>query len=143
MKAAAAADLAEDDVAYLTQLGLVRGHLDVGMDLYRQGERAAAEPHMAHPPEELYQPLEPALAARGAPAFEEQLEELEHLVEQGASVDRVETAYRKALDGVSAAEAAVPEAVRAIPPSTSRSWSIWYARRPTNTPQRSMTMARS
>jgi hypothetical protein len=85
------------------------------MDLYRQGERAAAEPHMAHPTKELYQPLEPALAARGAPAFEEQLEELEHLVEQGASVDRVEAAYRKTLDGVSAAEAAVSEKTQADP----------------------------
>jgi hypothetical protein len=102
-------------VAYLTQLGLIRGHLDVGMDLYRRGERAAAEPHMEHPAEELYEALEPALEARGAPAFEKQLEELEHLVEEGASLDQVETAYRRALDGVSVAEAVVPEAVRADP----------------------------
>ena len=111
----AAAKLAEDDVAYLTQLGLVRGHLDVGMDLYRQGERAAAEPHMEHPAQELYKALAPALEARGAPGFEEQLEQLEHLVEQGAPVDRVEAAYRSVLDGVSAAEASVPEAGRADP----------------------------
>ncbi len=109
----AAANLAADDVAYLTQLGLVRGHLDVGMDLYRQGERAAAEPHMEHPAKELYEALEPALQTRGAAAFEEQLEELEHLVEKGAPVDQVEAAYREVIEGVSAAEGAVPEAARA------------------------------
>ena len=114
-EAGLAAKLADDDVAYLTQLGLIRGHLDVGMDLYRRGERAAAEPHMEHPAEELYEALEPALEARGAPAFEKQLEELEHLVEEGASLNQVETAYRRALDGVSVAEAVVPEAVRADP----------------------------
>ena len=107
--------LAEDDVAYLTQLGLVRGHFDVGMELYRQDERAAAEPHMAHPTKELYQPLVPALAARGAPGFEEQLAELEHLVEQGAPVEQVDAAYQRVLEGVGAAEAAVPEASRADP----------------------------
>jgi hypothetical protein len=109
----AAVHLAEDDGAYLTQLGLVRGHLEVGMDLYRQGEHAAAEPHMAHPAEELYEALEPALEARGAPSFEEQLEALDHLVEKAAPVDEVEAAYRKVLEGVSAAEASVPEASRA------------------------------
>ena len=93
----------------------MRGHLGVGMDLYHQGARTAAMPHMAHPTDELYQALAPALAARGAPGFEEQLEELERLVEQSASVDRVEAAYRRTLEGVSAAEAAVPEATRADP----------------------------
>jgi hypothetical protein len=45
-------------------------------------------------------------------AFEEQLESLEQLVEQGAPLDRVEAAYKAAQDGIETAEAAVPEAQR-------------------------------
>jgi hypothetical protein len=41
-------------VAYLTHLGLVRGHLGVGVDLYREGAQDAAQTHMKHPGDELY-----------------------------------------------------------------------------------------
>src|SRR6187399_1890325 len=49
---ARSADAGVDNVAYLTHLSLIRGHLEVGMELYRQGEHKAAEPHMKHPIEE-------------------------------------------------------------------------------------------
>jgi hypothetical protein len=110
--AAKAVDLSTDDVAYLTQLGLMRGHLEVGMELYRQGEQKAAAPHMEHPIEELYDPLEPALEKRGAAEFKKQLEALERLVADGAPLDQVEAAYKAALSSVGAAEKAVPEAKR-------------------------------
>jgi hypothetical protein len=109
---ARSADAGVDNVAYLTQLSLIRGHLEVGMELYRQGEHKAAEPHMKHPIEELYDPLEPAFQKRGAPEFEDKLEALAKLVTEGAPVGRVEAAYQDALDGIGAAEAAVPAATR-------------------------------
>jgi hypothetical protein len=98
-----------DDAGYLTQLGLMRGHLEVGMELYRQGERKAAEPHMKHPIEELYEPIEPALEKRGAPSFEDKLEALAKLSSNGAPVDQVEAACQDALAGIAAAEAVTPE----------------------------------
>ncbi len=82
------------------------------MDLYRQGERKAAETHMERPIEVQYKALEPALEKRGAAGFEAPLEALEKKVEQGAPVDQVEAAYQQALAGIAAAEAAVPEAKR-------------------------------
>jgi hypothetical protein len=111
-EAAREIDPGTDDVAYLTQLGLMRGHLEVGMDLYRQGEHEAALPQMENAIEEIYEPLEPALDKRGVAAFEEQLESLEQVVEQGAPLERVEAAYEEAQNGIETAEATVPEAER-------------------------------
>ncbi len=105
-------DLGTDDIAYLTQLGLMRGHLEVGIDLYRQREQKAAEPHMGHPIEELYGALEPALQQRGVSGFKDRLEALEKLTRGGAPLEPVEAAHRAALAGIEAAEAAVPEARR-------------------------------
>ncbi len=90
----------------------MRGHLGVGMDLYRQGEQAAAAAHLGQPLEELYRGLEPAIGERGVAGFEAPLEALGKAVADGAPVDRVEAAWRDALNGIAGAEAAVPEAER-------------------------------
>jgi hypothetical protein len=95
----------------------MRGHLDVGMDLFRQGEQEAATPHVEHPTKELYEALEPAFEKRGAAGFEEQLATLEKLVEEGAPADQVEAAYREVLSAIEAAEATVPEAERLALPT--------------------------
>lgn len=87
------ADLTRDDVAYLTQLGLVSGHLNVGVDLYRAGARDAARSHMKHPGDELYAALKPAFTARNVRGFEDGLERLATTVEKGAPVAEVEAAY--------------------------------------------------
>jgi hypothetical protein len=86
-------DLARDDTDYLTQLGLVKGHLDVGVDLYRLGDKAAARTHMKHPGDELYAALEPAFAARRAVPFADALARLSDLVERGAPVAEVDAAF--------------------------------------------------
>ena len=96
-------DLATDDVAYLTQLGLVRGHLNVGYDLFRQGDKAAARSHMKHPGDELYAPLVPAFKARRAPAFDAALSRLATLVEGGAPQPEVDAAYAELEAGIAAA----------------------------------------
>jgi hypothetical protein len=104
---AAAANLSRSDAAYLTQLGLIRGHLNVGVELYRVGERQAAATHMKHPDDELYAALKPALAKRGAPRFERELHALAQRVEKNADPAQVETAYRGLLAAVAKAEAVV------------------------------------
>ena len=92
--------MTSDDAAYLTQLALIRGHLTVGTDLYREGARKAAATHMKHPEDEIYEDLEPALEARGVAGFEEELEALADLVTADAPVGEVEAAYEKLLQGI-------------------------------------------
>jgi hypothetical protein len=103
----AAADLTRSGSAYLTQLGLIRGHLDVGVELYRVGELHAATTHMKHPDDELYAALKPALAKRGAPGFEKELQALAATVAKHASPARVDAAYRTLQAAIGRAEAAV------------------------------------
>lgn len=103
------ASLAQDDAAYLTQLGLIRGHLNVGVDLYRNDHAAVAQTHMKHPGAELYTALKPALAARNAAGFADELEMLAARVEARAPLAEVEAAFatvQKALDAAAASVSA-------------------------------------
>jgi len=100
---AAAAAPATDDTAFLTQLALIRGHLDVGVELYRRGAVAAAKTHMKHPEDELYADLAPAFAARHVAGFKDSLERLAGLVEAGAPVAQVEAAYADLLRAIDTA----------------------------------------
>lgn len=102
--AGGAADLASDDVAYLTQFGLVRGHLRVGVELYRQSAVAAAKTHMKHPGDELYATLAPAIAARGLPDFADKLEALAQAVEGDRPAAEVEQAYAALQSAIADAE---------------------------------------
>lgn len=84
--ATAGAALATDDVAYLTQLGLIRGHLAVGHALYSNDLAELAETHMKHPRAEIYAAVEPAFAVRGCSGFAAGLTSL-----TGAVVGRADT----------------------------------------------------
>ncbi|MBB3066207.1 hypothetical protein [Limibacillus halophilus] len=99
-------ELSHSDSAYLTQLGLMRGHLSVGVELYGLGELANAATHMKHPEDELYESMEDALKDRGAPGFEEELETLATLVENQADNAKVQAAYAAVLEAITRAEAA-------------------------------------
>lgn len=107
--AAAVGDAATaDDAAYLTQLGLIRGHLRVGMELYREGRYDHAKRHMKHPEDELYASLVDDFERRGTRGFGEALARLASLVEQDADAAAVEGAYSALLVRIAAAEAAAP-----------------------------------
>lgn len=102
------ASILRDDALYLARLGLIRGHLNVGVDLYRNGHADAAATHMKHPADELYAGLKPALEVRGAPGFADALQQLADRVESGADVEAVEQAFATVEAGLEAAAAAVP-----------------------------------
>lgn len=104
--ASAGKSVVESDALYLTSLALMRGHLSVGVDLYRKGAHEAAQTHMKHPEDELYVALQPGLEARGAAGFTEQLSTLADAVAQRSSVEDVEAAYASLLQEISRAEAA-------------------------------------
>lgn len=102
------ASIVRNDTLYLARLGLIRGHLNVGVDLYRNGHAQAAATHMKHPADELYAGLKPALEARGAAGFADALEQLAQRVENGADVEAVEAAYAAVESGIETAANAVP-----------------------------------
>lgn len=103
-----ATDPAIDDLAYLTQLGLMRGHLFVGKALYDEGFRAASKTHMKHPKSELYASLEPAFVERGHVGFASELEQLASAVEDDQSPTVVNEAYQQLVYAISVAEQAAP-----------------------------------
>ncbi len=87
--AAAGADLTAADVGYLTQLGLIRGHLAVGYALYQRELPQLAETHMKHPREEIYASVVPAFNARGCAGFANDLESLAAAVKARAAQEEV------------------------------------------------------
>jgi len=91
--ASSGVDLATDDLAYLSQLNLMKGHLYVGYKLYKDGELEAAKTHMKHPESELYADVAPAFVKRGAKGFAEELTALAEAVEADKGVDAVGEAY--------------------------------------------------
>lgn len=106
---ASSADSIASDAVYLGQLGFIRGHLMVGVELYQTGDEAGSETHMKHPESEIYADLLPALQARSAPGFGEQLGALAIAVENRQPLADVEAAYQSVLDGITLAEQAVTD----------------------------------
>ncbi len=106
---ATSAEAIDSDAAYLAQLSFIRGHLNVGVNLYRENALDASATHMKHPADELYTSLEPALEARGAKGFAAQLEALAVAVEQQRDSAAVEAAYADLLEAISQAESAVKD----------------------------------
>ncbi|NKI36344.1 hypothetical protein HFP89_14330 [Wenzhouxiangella sp. XN79A] len=108
---AATPALAEDDVAFMKRLGLIRGHLHAGHALYVDGRSAMAETHMKHPRDELYAGLVPAIEARGLKPFDAELTALKRAVEAGAPSEDVTAAWREvdgAIESIERATAASP-----------------------------------
>ncbi len=102
--ATAGADLTTDDAAYLTQLGLIRGHLAVGYELYRQDLPELAETHMKHPREEIYSSVVPAFEARGCGGFGDNLSALTAAVVERQSQSDVEAVYAELTAAITACE---------------------------------------
>lgn len=107
--AALTAQILEDDVAYLTQLGLMRGHLHVGVGLYDMGEHAEAATHMKHPESELYAELVPGMERRGAAGFADELAALATAVENGEDNAQVQQLYTRLEQSIREAEAAAAD----------------------------------
>lgn len=97
-------DLKTNDVAFLSRLGLIRGHLLVGYELYKQDQVDMAITHMKHPRDELYAGLVPAIEARGGKRFDDALSALADKVISRAPQAEVDKAYQNLEKGIKAAE---------------------------------------
>lgn len=100
-------DLKTNDVAFLTRLGLIRGHLLVGYELYKQGQVDMAITHMKHPRDELYAGLVPSIEYRGGERFDDALSNLADKVTSKAPQAEVDEAYQQLESGIKAAETLV------------------------------------
>ncbi|MCL5974492.1 MAG: hypothetical protein M1270_01440 [Gammaproteobacteria bacterium] len=100
-------DLKTNDVAFLTRLGLIRGHLLVGYELYKQGQVDMAITHMKHPRDELYAGLVPSIEYRGGERFDDALSNLADKVTSKAAPAEVDEAYQQLESGIKAAETLV------------------------------------
>lgn len=98
------ADLRTDEAAFLARIGLMRGHLWVGIKLYREGHLAMAKTHMKHPKDELYAGLEPVFKARGVEGFAEELTVLANAVNNEKGDEAVESSYEILLEAITASE---------------------------------------
>lgn len=106
-ESASSADSVSSDAVYLGQLKFIRGHLLVGVELYQEGDAEASETHMKHPESEIYAALLPALSARNAPGFADQLSALAVAVENRQPESVVTAAFDELMTAVTQAENAV------------------------------------
>lgn len=102
-------DAISNDAVYLAQLSFIRGHLYVGVSLYREGDLEASATHMKHPGDELYAALLPAIESRDGTGFGDQLQNLADAVIERRSAADVESAYSALLVAISEAEGAVKD----------------------------------
>lgn len=104
------------DVDYMTNLGLMKGHLLVGKELIEAGKPDQAEPHMGHPVEELYVDLEPQLEERGVEQFKTSLNGLHDFVIAGATdTNKVNSIYQQTMQEIDTAISVLPVEVRQSP----------------------------
>jgi len=97
--AAPGVDVVNDDVAFLHQLGQVRGHLFAFITLHRAGATQMAATHAKHPESELYSDLQPGITARNLPGF---ADALSALVDAQENSGEVETAYAQVVSKLDA-----------------------------------------
>ncbi len=112
-------DQAKPDEALEVRLILMKGHLDVGHELYRAGIVKDATPHISHPSTELYGHVEGELKAQNVPGFHDKLEDLRLAFEAKAKGRAFEQPYTKAVGSIDRALAVLNHKDE-TPPSPAR-----------------------
>jgi len=108
---AQAADAVEDNLDIFEKLGLLEGHLIVGMALMDAKMTKDALPHFGHPVKELYDYLEPVLKTRNVPDFKADLIALEAKAKATPPDPKLAEAYAGVLRKVEALRATIPSAM--------------------------------
>lgn len=105
----------DPDVDYMTALGLMKGHLIVAEELRDMQRYDEAEPHIAHPVEELYADVEEQLEERGGGEFKTSLNELNDLAKSAPSAPKTEESFSASMASINAAIDAIPAEQRQSP----------------------------
>ena len=98
-----------DDNEYLTNLNLMKGHLWVGIQLYKASYKDNAKMHMKHPKSELYGDMIATFNYKGAPGFATELEALASSVENEASLQTIDKNYKNLFKAINKNEKFVNE----------------------------------
>ena len=86
------------DNEYLTNLNLMKGHLWVGIELFKAKHIENAKRHMKHPKSELYGDIIQTFEAKGTAGFAAELEDLALSVENEESISTIENNYQNLFD---------------------------------------------
>ena len=97
-----------EDVEYMTNMALMKGHLLVAKELLDKDQPKQAEPHIGHPVEEIYGDVEGQLKKRNVKEFKSTLDGLHDLVKAKPKDAKVATS-------LTASMAAIDQAITAIP----------------------------
>ncbi len=116
--AATEAATTDTEVDYMTNLGLMKGHLLVAQELLAQGKPDQAEPHIGHPIEEIYSDIELELQERNVADFKPTLNDLHDLVQSKPQDPQVKTEMQAAMAAIDQAMQAVPAEQRQSPEFT-------------------------
>jgi len=104
----------ESDKIYLTQIGLMRGHLYVGIELYKNGHLDNAKRHMKHPKSELYADIIPTFKAKGSSGFASELEELALAVEDEKDFNLISIKYKNLTDAITVNESYIKKSTESL-----------------------------
>ena len=103
-----------NDNQYLSNINLIKGHLWVGIELYKNAQIENAKKHMKHPKAELYAAMIPTFKAKGAAGFASQLERLALSVENEESYLAVINNYQNLLKAINVNEQFVAKASTSV-----------------------------
>ena len=90
----AALKIITNDNEYLTNMNLMKGHLWIGIELYKAAKIDNAKRHMKHPKSELYGDMVPTFEAKGAPGFASELKDLASSVDDEAPLKTINRHYQ-------------------------------------------------
>jgi hypothetical protein len=110
---------ARADEVLEVRLILMKGHLDVGRELYLAGLTKDATPHISHPSTELYGRVEPELKAQNVPGFHDKLDALRLAFEAKATGSNFEQPYAEAIAAIDRALVAI-NGKSSTPPTSAR-----------------------
>lgn len=104
----------ESDNEYLTQIALMRGHLHVGIELYKNGYLDNAKKHMKHPKSELYSDIIPTFESKKSTGFATELEDLASAVEGEKDFKFISSKYKNLSDAMAVNENYIDDSSKLI-----------------------------
>jgi hypothetical protein len=102
------------DNEYLTQIALMRGHLYVGIELYKNGYLDNAKRHMKHPKSELYSDIIPTFKSKKSAGFAVELADLASAVEGEKDFAFISSRYQNLADAMATNENYIDESTKLL-----------------------------